>query len=174
MATVPLPHLFAVGEDVTADNINTYYSGISFLENVPIFDGTQATPQSVNNNTFTAVVIDTNVVDTYNGHSTVTNNTRYTAQVAGWYLPTAGAAWNTSAGGGIRDFRFNKNGTAIAGTLSSYPGTASATTGGSPNSRMVFLNINDYVEFIAFQSSGGALSFDTTTGVFFDMRWVHA
>jgi hypothetical protein len=169
MATVPLPHLFAVGELVTADNINTYYSGISFLENVPIFDGSQATPQSIPNNAFTSVNIDTTVIDTYNGHSNVTNNSRYTAQVAGWYLPTAGATWATNPTGN-RDYAFAKNGTAIGATSAAYPTVASGVPAGAPNSRMVFLNIGDYVEFQVLQSSGGALSL---SAAFFDILWVH-
>lgn len=172
MATVPLPHQFAVGEAVTSTNINTYYSGILFLENPPLFKATTTVSVSIPNNAFTPMTWNNNVVDTYNGHSTVTNPSRYVAQVAGWYHVTGAIQWanNTT---GIRDVIFSVNGTLVGeafnGGWTGWNGSGlSCGLTGAPGP--LFLNVNDYVELQVFQNSGGALN--ALVGMF-SVLWVH-
>lgn len=172
MATVPLPHQFAVGEVVTADNINTLYSGISFLENRPLFKATTTVNVSIPNSAFTVVTWNNNVVDTYNGHSVTTNTSRYTAQVAGWYWATADTQWANNATG-IRDALFSVNGTTLGETfVGGWTGwNNSGLSGGlAAAPGPIFLNVNDFLEVQVFQNSGGALNL--VVGMFAAI-WIH-
>lgn len=172
MATVPSPHQFAVGEGVTATNINTYYSSLQFLLNPPLFKGTTTVNVSIPNNAFTAVAWNNNVVDTYNGHSTVTNPSRYTAQVAGWYYVTGGVQWANNASG-IRDVLFSVNGSIVSETLNGgWTGwnNSGLSVGLTGLTGPLFLNVNDYVELTVYQNTGGALN--VVVGMF-SVIWVH-
>ncbi len=177
MATVPLPHLFVVGEDVTADNINTYNSGIAFLENPPLCVMYQAGVQSITTATITAIIFDTNEVDTYNGHSLVTNPTRYTAQVAGWYEISGVGSFATSATS-YRQVSWNKNGSAIAGaaTLLNPVTVGGVGTCVPAPTREVFLALNDYVELVVQHNTGAGLNTGVAAGQqsMATIRWVHA
>ncbi len=175
MATVPLPHLFAVGEVVTADNINTYNSGIAFLENPPLCVMYQAGAQSIPNAALTAVIFDTNEVDTYNGHSLVTNPTRYTSQVAGWY-ELSGVGSLVSGAGTFRVTTWAKNGTAVPGGSTILPPVSGVGTSIPAVTREVFLALTDYVELQIEQNTGGALNTSVVAGQqsMATIRWVHA
>lgn len=132
----------------------------NFELNRPQFSIFQGTGQSIGNSSFTAINFDSSSVDTYNGHSNSTNNSRYTAQVAGTYLISGGTGWAANATGG-RGGSIYKNGssptgaTVIVGTNT----TAGGVTVVSMPAVLVQLNVGDYVELQAFQSiSSGSLS----------------
>lgn len=141
-------------------NANVYNGG-TFLTNPPLFVGTQSAVQSVANGTWAALTLDTTQVDTYAGHSNVTNNSRYTAQVAGWYTVCGVSCWTTNSTGS-RTARITVNGVIVigAGTLLAA-GTLNAAIATAP--RSVFLNAGDYVEVQGGQNSGGALSTAVST-----------
>lgn len=132
---------------------------MSFQQNPPEFAIYQATLQSVPNNAFTAITFDGSTRDTYNGHSTVTNNTRYTAQVAGTYEISGGTGWAANATGS-RGGSIYKNGAPLTGQTSLVQAvtTAAGTTVAPIPSCFVDLNVGDYVELWAYQISGGALN----------------
>lgn len=119
-------------------------------------------------------MFNTNVVDSYSGHSTVTNTSRYVAQVSGWYdAKVIGALSTTSAAAALR---LAVNGTPVVGTgVGLTPNTASGDAA-ALTSREVFLNAGDYVEGDIFQSTGGAVN-TVATGVDFansmTVRLVH-
>jgi hypothetical protein len=97
-------------------------------------------------------------VDTYGGHSNTTNNTRYTAQVAGWYT-ICGVFWTVSVSSAsyIRAVRILVNGAAVKGH-EGYAATLSGfETSAVTNTRDVYLNVGDYVELSGWQGSGGSL-----------------
>jgi hypothetical protein len=89
---MPVTTTFSVGQILTA-------SEMTLLASPPLFVGYQNTSQPLASGAWTKIVIDTNVVDTYNGHSVITNPSRYTAQVAGWYQITGGCAFGINASG---------------------------------------------------------------------------
>lgn len=60
-------------------------ANMQFALNPPIAFLTAGTSTTISSSTWTAVAFNTNVVDTYSGHSTSTNNTQYFFQVPGWY-----------------------------------------------------------------------------------------
>jgi hypothetical protein len=127
--------------------------------NPPIAVITQNTLQSIPNSALTALTFDGSVYDTYNGHSTVTQNTRYTAQVPGYYFFVGAAAFASNTTG-ARVSRFFKNGTGIvysddwrnAVTAASTPTTCWSTL-------FVQMAVGDYVELDAYQTiTSGALN----------------
>lgn len=145
----------------------------AFLLNPPLVRATQVTPQSIPNTTVTALTYDGSTVDTYNMHSTVTNNSRATAVIAGWYYVTARvlfAASNT----GDRNITLRLNGTTYFG------GTGGPSSSTAINTTMmaadyVFMNIGDYVEAVTYQTSGGALSTSASApGCALSVLFVHA
>ncbi|HZP55027.1 hypothetical protein [Actinocrinis sp.] len=170
---VPVPRTFTVGEVETGAYLNSLRDALNFLINVPIVTAGQASVQSIPNTTWTSLTLDTTVVDSYGGHSNTTNNSRYTAQVAGWYLccGTCGFAANAT---GFRQIRLAKNGAQVTFSVATLPVVAAtvATVIVTPTLQ-VFLAVGDYLEVQGFQSSGGALN---TTGAdpSLTATWVHA
>lgn len=134
------------------------FANSQFLLNPPSFYGYQAVAQSVSNNTWTSITIDTGVDDNWTGHSNVTNSNRYTAQVAGTYLVTGCAAF-VANGTGIRTARLTKNGTALlgSGSYTTNIGAGSPVTATTPTIE-VALVVGDWVELQGFQSSGASLN----------------
>lgn len=172
MATVPLPHQFAVGEEVTSTNINTYYSALSFLENPPICNVIANTTQSITN-AWTKVNFNQNIFDTYNGHSTVTNNTRYTAQVAGYYYIYAVIPINPTTTSGMATCIAVNNVQAVGSATSVGP-SAIGTTGGIAV-LLTHLNINDYIEVEAFASATtGTITSGAPFAPSLTVMWLHA
>ena len=133
---------------------------VQFLTYPPVFFGYQNAAQSLSNTTWTALSIDNEVDDTYNGHSNVTNPSRYTCQVAGWYA-VGGCYAPVGAAGGFRAVRIQKNGSPVLGSgcyiLPASP-TSNPEIGVVTPTVSVQLAVNDYVEVAGWQSSGGALN----------------
>src|ERR1700749_3623230 len=171
---VPAPANGVAGGDITAAFWNAQVRGaVNFLANPPLCSVVQTVTQSIPNNAFTAVLFDTNVGDTYSGHSTTTNTSRYVAQVAGWDQVTGQIALPTTSPG-VRGARTPKTGRAVAGSPAQVaPGVKAGVAATLP--KQIFLNVGDYVELAAYQTSGAAQS----TAVFSDLccsmeiRWVH-
>lgn len=144
------PYEWAAGEGVTATKLNT---------EGPYFSGYSTATQSIPNNVFTGVNLDTEVVDSHDGHDTATNPDRYVCQVAGWYLLTGEAVFSTS-GTGLRGAGFSLNGatTVINGSENLVPVSSAVATIAPATPTYVQLDVGDYVSLCAYQNSGGALS----------------
>lgn len=158
MPNLPVPAWATVtpGQFDTSALFNTVSNNGQFLSNIPLFVGQQSSVQSTTNGGWTTLTFDVNIFDTYGGHSTVTNNSRYTAQVAGYYTAVGVAAFAVNSTGS-RGTRLSKNGSVIAGSGQLVgAGTLNATVASSTTS--VFLAVGDYLEVSAGQNSGGALS----------------
>jgi hypothetical protein len=112
--------------------------------------------QSLSNNTNTAVTFDVENLDTNGFHDNSTNNSRITIPtgLGGKYLfnLTGRFAINSS---GMRNIAIDINGSGGTGNLVRVPGW----NGLSIISASLILNLaaGDYVQFIAYQDSGGAL-----------------
>lgn len=138
----------AAGAPITA-------AALAFIDAKPVAVLQQTVTQSVANTSWGVLTFDTETLDTHNGHSTSSNTSRYTCQVAGWYRVTVRAAFATNSNGS-RGARVHKNGAYI-------PGAANLLGAGSLNgiieaSHVLQLAVSDYVEGAAGQNSGGALS----------------
>jgi hypothetical protein len=162
-----------VNDIVTAAMMNANVrDAVNFLLNLPLFTGSQAAAQSIPNGGAgnTALTLDTNVVDTYAGHSTTVNNTRYVSQAAGYYdvVGVAGFAANAT---GVRIAAISKNGSQLSPDFRG-PAVATFATRIPVVLPTVLLNVGDYVELTVYQTSGGALSTDGSCTL--NARWVHA
>jgi hypothetical protein len=138
----------------------------------PVFVGTQTVAQSIPANAFTSLTMDSEVVDTFNGHSTSTNTSRYTCALAGWYnvvgrYPTSGTA-NTK-----RIASIAVNGTGVRNNEID-PSDASLST--VEVTALVFLNVSDYVEVQVLQNTAGALNTNVASGYAstMEVHWLHA
>lgn len=93
--------------------------------------------------------------DTDTIHDTVTNNSRLTCKTAGKYLVTGNVSFAANATG-IRQLQIKLNGATTVGAVG-----WSASSAGTTDLVVVTLYdmaVNDYVELIAAQNSGGALN----------------
>ncbi|MGW2936084.1 hypothetical protein ACWDA7_30500 [Streptomyces sp. NPDC001156] len=127
--------------------------------NNPVFVGTQTIVQaSLAATTWVTHTLDSEQIDTYGGHSTTTNTSRYTAQVAGWYTVCGVSVWAGNATGS-RAARIHVNGATVQGSAQNVLTSSSASaTGVMTPVRAVQLGVGDYVEVAGWQSSGGLLS----------------
>lgn len=171
MGTVPTLPNFAAGEIPTAAKLNQIQTAFNFLFNLP---RAQAYPSAAQNHTLTgnyqAIALDAEDVDTDGMHDTVTNNTRLTAQTAGKYELSAQVTFQINATG-RRLARFNVNGASLGGQTEVMP----TTLAGSTISIMLptieaVLAVGDYVELVAFQSSGANLAYGVGKGT----TWLRA
>lgn len=115
-------------------------------------------PQSIPNNTLTAVTFDTENFDTDSFHSTSTNTSRITIPtgMTGKYLLNATMRYGLAASG-IKRTKVYKNGNALY-DVGEEANNASVYTMQS-KSYLINLSAGDYLELFAFQNSGGALDF---------------
>jgi hypothetical protein len=167
VANLPIPTLTAptVGNFDTAAWWNqNVYDMLTYGLNNPIFVGVQTIVQaSLANTTWTTHTLDSETVDTYGGHSTTTNTSRYTAQVAGWYTVCGVSVWAANASGG-RGARIHVNGAVIQGSAQDVLASSSSSfTGVMTPVRAVQLGVGDYVEVAGWQSSGGTLATGTAS-----------
>jgi hypothetical protein len=166
VATLPSFRTWTAGEVVTAAffNSNVRDAGNFFLS-WPVAELRQTVAQSLATGASTAVTMDTEDVDTDNGHSTVTNTSRYTGQTAGRFQCSGKVGFAANAAG-VRVVWLSKSGTAINGSgVEEITNTVAAAVTLLPTATMTtFLNgSTDYLEVFALQTSGGALNTDVTT-----------
>ncbi|MFB7171079.1 hypothetical protein ACFCYM_09690 [Streptomyces sp. NPDC056254] len=143
------------------------------LERPPIAVLKQTVSQSIPNATWGIITFDTEDVDTYGGHSTSVNTSRYTCQFAGWYRVGGRAAFAANATGS-RGARVHINANYIPGAATL---TGAGTLSGIPQTdHILYLNVGDYVEIAGGHNSGGALStavtFESASMMY--VEWIHA
>lgn len=113
--------------------------------------------QSIANNTFTALALDSESYDTDTMHDTTTDNSRLTCKTAGTYRLVGAVAFAANASN-YRIARLQVNGaTVVAQDLRPAQITPTDIVTLSVVADYQ-LAVNDYVELLVFQNSGGALS----------------
>lgn len=166
------------GFNITAETWNLGPKALNdFFSNRPAFRGRNNANQTIANNTWTPIGWALNMLDTDMGHNTVTNNTRYVCQVAGWYWVRGSISWNTSGVGNVAcriDASIAKNGSTWTGSAQFQTKGANVSSAQSA-SALVQLNQGDYVELWVRQFTGGNLNIDLGFGIEcgFDAWWVH-
>lgn len=143
------------------------------LERPPLAVLFQTVVQSVPNGTWGVLTFDSEVVDTYGGHSTSSNTSRYTCQYAGWYRVGGRAAFDINATGS-RGARVHINGAYIRGAATL--GAAGNLNGIPYTEHVLYLQVGDYVEIAGGQNSGGALSTANVNEAasYMYVEWIHA
>lgn len=157
--TVPSLALQNPGNVVSSSLWNTGPKAMGdFYTAPPMFRGRQSAAQTFTSGTWTAVTLDVTDVDTDSGHSNITNNSRYTAQTAGWYWVVGFGAWVNSANAQADVYcGLYVNGTLILGTAQALQKTANDFSSVSSSS-LIYLHVGDYVEVWARQDSGANLT----------------
>lgn len=151
--------------------------GLSFLLNPPIFVGYNVTTQTVaSGSAGAAVLLTSEVSDTYSGHSITTNTSRYVAQVPGWYWVSGSVCFTPNATGD-RKAMLAVNGTLVGYSNGQIP-TMAPPSGPAVvvPATLIYLNGNgDYVEIWAFQDSGSPLTINPNSGNASSMSlcWAH-
>lgn len=126
------------------------------------FSAYTVTAQSFSNSTFTKVQVNVETFDT-NSNYNPTTNYRFTPTVAGYYQVNANISFGGASSGYVQ-VAIYKNGGQIA-TGSGIPNNTQIG-GMAMASTVTFLNgSTDYVEFYAWQNSGGALALQTGVGM---------
>lgn len=166
------------GELVTAAfmNANIRDAGNFFLGR-PLAVLRQVTTQSVPNNAWTPILLDTEDIDRDNAHSTSSNTSRYTAATPGYYWLAFTLVFLANATG-RRGVRMMLNGTdtaqGSAGRTVINAATAGFDTGMSAGGAEFLNGSTDYFEVVGYQDSGGALGTQDTTqgGARLQVIWV--
>lgn len=159
------------------------FASANFFANRPIMqcNNSGGTTTTVNNNTPTAIKFDTNVYDSFSGHSTVTNNTRYTGQVPGIYRVT-GLVQGTYGGAPTANTtifaQVYLNGSAVTGSKNVGLLATSAGVGITAYTE-AYVTLNgttDYVEISCQQTSGQTLTTtaNATNACNFMVEWIHS
>lgn len=172
---VPNPRTWTAGEYATAAELNAFRDSINFLLNKPTAVLYQTTAQSVPNSAPVALQLNATQSDTYGGHSNTTNNTRYTAQVAGEYWVMANGLL-VSANGGDRSLQIYKNGTGLSTSFIVDP-AASTSYGamGTLTATLVQMAVGDYVEAWIGQDTAGSLNtYVASPYSSLQLWWMHA
>jgi len=115
---------------------------------------TNSAAQSIPDATVTALTWNTETWDTNDIHDTTTNPSRLTCKVAGIYLVVAFLGWASNTTG-RRTLRIYKNGAQLS--MTEMPITSAAPYGNTILVDIVSLDVNDYIESLAHQTSGAAL-----------------
>lgn len=172
---VPSPRTFGVGEFETGSYLNSVRDGLSFLVSPPFAVAYQITTQSIATATPTALALDGTLVDPYGSHSTSSNNSRITAQVAGSCLVKAGVVWAANNTGN-RGLQIYKNGVAWPYSWQVNLAAGTFNDAGIETMAIVTLTAGDYIEAWAQQTSGGALSTAVATSIASNLQayWIHS
>lgn len=174
MVALPtLPIAPAVGDQATATYADNVAAWIAFLAAPPLFVASQTTLQSLANATFVgnAIKWDTVTTDSYTGWATG-SNTRYTAQVAGWYSVRGHITFVPNATG-IRAVIVGLNGTNIAVSQNESSAVGAGGPPSVPVDHVLQMVVGDYIEVSAYQSSGAALNTQATYS-WVTVKWEHA
>jgi hypothetical protein len=174
---IPSTRLFTAGEVETGAYLNATITSLgNFVLGKPVFSAWQSTVQTLTTSTYTPIDFTSEQIDRDNGHSNVTNPSRYTAQTAGYYLFNGVIQYASNVTGARRAF-WGVNGGDPAGgggffTTSSTLIAGTTTVIAPP--LLVYLSVGDYVQLRGWQSSGANLSTVAAGGVFSSMTavWV--
>lgn len=173
MSNLPLPVLASEvpGNFITSSLwMNNVYNGLTYAYNPPTFYGYQSVAQSVPNNSWAALTIDSEVIDSYGAHSTTSNTSRFVVPQAGYYWVSGTVTWATNTSGN-RAAALYKNGATVSGAYfsaaaSSYNSSATATA-------IIQASANDFIEMYVSQGSGTSLS-TVANYSYLTVLWIHA
>lgn len=117
---------------------------------------THSAAQTMTTGSTTALAFDTERFDTNAIHDTVTNNSRLTAKTAGKYLVFASVSWVANATG-TRGLSVRKNGSDFLASVLHAANDEAGTGTEQVIALLTNLAVNDYLEAMVVQTSGGNL-----------------
>lgn len=128
-----------------------------------VFSARQTVAQSISTGTYTAITFTTEDIDIGAIHSTSSNTSRVTPNIAGWYECHGQVGFTSGSSTYRRGALFMKNGSIVQGTF--VPISAGDDTGELGAHTCAFIQCNgstDYIELGGWQDSGGSIN--TATG----------
>lgn len=173
---VPVPRTFTPGETETGAYLNTSVrDAITFLIELPIATVYQTVAQSLTAGSPNPINFDSTAVDSYGGHSNTVNSSRYTAQVAGWYLVGGAAPMSGSASGTNRKLQVYYNGTAVAYATAQVPqvNSAGTATAVALSPTIVYMNVGDFVSLYASSDATVNITPNGSNQAYLTIVWVH-
>lgn len=175
MVAVPSPPDWVDGELITETKLDQINDPINFLLNRPMAQLDRSTNQTIANQTFTAIQWNSETRDTANGHSTVTNNSRYVAQYAGIYLLSASIPIDDTPDAYKLEVSFLRS-DGVQYNGSAQHKSTSDTTPVVSGTRLMELDVGQYVEAMFWHAKGSNATVDSTYlgGPKFDIIWMSA
>jgi hypothetical protein len=157
MAVVPAIPTFTAGQIVTAAQLNQLGAALGFaLNSRPVCKAHQTAAQSIPHVANPAITFNVTDVDTDLGRSGTGSGTdRYVCRTQGWYLVAATVSYVTNTTG-ARLAVIAVNG-AFQNGYAGMP-NAGSTNSGVSVSGLVHMNVNDYLQILAYQDSGVAVN----------------
>lgn len=172
MAAVPTLPSFVDGVLPTSQ-LTQAMAALAFMMDPPRAQLRQTVAQSLTTGIAAAVTFTTEDYDTALGHDTSTNPSRYVSQYPGRYKISGGASFAANATG-RRITKWQINGADVMGSQVSLPTTAASVCGVPARTLEVYLDVDDYLELIVIQESGGALNTAVSSSdqALMCVRWV--
>jgi hypothetical protein len=166
----PATYLDAVsGAVITPDWGDRVKENLDALFNPPQAHAISPEGFFVPNNAVTALIFGGERYDTDVIHSTTTNTSRLTCVRAGVHHLSAGMTYAGSAAGNLRIIAIRLNGVTTIAQFDGKPlGTATVALAVSADYKLA---LNDYVEVITLQDSGGNLTSLNSPMARLSMRW---
>lgn len=163
---VPSPPTEAPGNFNTAALFNAQVRDLNnFALAPPVFSGIATVTQSIpGSNAMTSLTLDTELLDSDGGHSTVTNTSRYTPTVAGTYLVIGTVGWAASATGDRR-LQIGLNGAGVVGSGVGQDPSQSVLVGMTAVTLVTANGTTDYIEVMAAHTAAASLS-TNASGIF--------
>jgi len=150
----------------TGTQFNRYTGSVWQLwqPNTIRFYGEQSGGATIGSGNWTGVALAIERKDTANGHSTVSNTSRYVLPRTGSYRAYGGARWSASSTGS-RGAAIRKNGVAdfVTGSDTVIPATPGGQTAICTRTIQIDGVAGDYLELVAWQNTGGNLTLDVST-----------
>lgn len=158
MATVPVTRTWVAGEVVLASHFNSNIRDVlNYLLSPPILEIYQSVAQTLTTSVVSPITMTSEVVDSSGMHSTSSDTSRAVAVYPGYYVFAGSIAFTGSAAGN-RVLQWQKNGSAsIASADATFPPWSASVNIYNLRTKLIFLNVGDYVESMGYQDSGGNL-----------------
>lgn len=154
VTSIPTPIDFLPGV-LTSTDLNTAVQVLRHLLDPPVWTVYQSSTTTLPNNTWTTIGFDSQLVlSGHGGHSTSSNNSRYTCPVDGVYELSGKISFDSNTTG-RRQSRWILNGSAIVGSELVLPPASSFPMIPVASIR-VRLVVGDYVEVQANHDSGAS------------------
>ena len=129
----------------------TVSSLLSNSAGAPAFSAYASAGQTIANNTFTKIALNSETFDTNSCFDSVTNY-RFTPTTAGYYQINAALWYNAAASAGLTALSIFKNGTEYKRGVSFF--SVSGYSGLHVNDIVYFNGSSDYIELYTYQGSG--------------------
>jgi hypothetical protein len=179
---VPNPATWANGPILTSSLRNDVTNAVNFLANRPLFLGQNTLGSVVTPSANLAVSLNSELVDTWNGH--LTTAAAYFCQAPGWYLAEVSMPYNYTGGQAL--FYGGFSGLSGGVSFTSVGELQQMGSGHNPQPQACDLILQtvtgppggsgDGIEPIAAQFTGGNVNLQSTTAVspYMSVRWVAA